>query len=209
MAEIHIEHNKRSLWPFVIGLLLLLLVGWLVLTQFGDDDAVVVAPEAGAVVDPTPAVAATPAATGAVAEFIRYADSTRAAQAMGLGHDFTADGIRKLAAAIDDAARSDTVANAALAPQLADLRQRADSLQRNPDATSHALHTREAFLIAASLIQNLQERRAPDRAADANAVWAAARRIDARRPLLEQSADVERFFERAATALGSLAPAGA
>jgi hypothetical protein len=208
MANINIE-RKQSPWPYVIGLLLLLLVGWFVVEQFDDDDAVVVAPEAGAIADPAPAVAATPAATGAVAEFIRYADSTRAAQAMGPGHDFTAEGIRKLAAAIDDVARSDTVANAALAPQLADLRQRADSIQANPNATDHALHTREAFLIAASLIQNMQERRAPDRAADANAVWAAARQVDAKRPLLEQSADVERFFERSAAALRGMTPQGA
>ena len=60
MADIDIQKKGPSIWPWIIGLALLLLLGWLVAEWLGDDDEVEVAGEqVGVVTEP---VAVPPAA---------------------------------------------------------------------------------------------------------------------------------------------------
>jgi hypothetical protein len=58
MADINVERKQRSIWPWIIGLIVLALLVWLLASMFGDDDreeVVVEEPAAEAVVvDPAP-----------------------------------------------------------------------------------------------------------------------------------------------------------
>jgi hypothetical protein len=43
MADINVERKQRSIWPWIVGLLVLALLIWLLASMFnGDDDEVVV-----------------------------------------------------------------------------------------------------------------------------------------------------------------------
>lgn len=41
MADINVERRSRSIWPWVIGLLVLAILAWLLLSMFSDDDRAV------------------------------------------------------------------------------------------------------------------------------------------------------------------------
>ena len=101
-----------------------------------------------------------------------------------------------------------TVSGVEVEPRLAELRERADALQRDPTSTEHALQAREAFLLASGLMQQMQEARFGDLAAEVREVNDAALAVEADQLLLPQIADVERFFERAANAVQAMARAG-
>ena len=79
---------------------------------------------------------------------------------------------------------------------------------------SYLAYAREAFRTAASLMSTLQQRyypeqRYPNLAAEVAQLRSAAELVLPARMLLEQTSDVQRFFDRAATALRAMAGRGA
>lgn len=208
MAELHIERKERSAWPWILlGLALLALLLWYLLGRDDVDDGVVADTAAGVVTDTSAAPGAMPGAAGdagAVAAFLAYTDERRARQDADLTHEYTADGIRGLAAALDVVARQDTVGGAALQPRLDSLRQGADALQRNAESMQHAEQTRAAFTSAAGIMAAVQERRFPDLGDEVGQVREAAEAVRAGAPLLEQRAQVQTFFDRAAAVLRAM-----
>ncbi|HEX2190892.1 MAG TPA: hypothetical protein VHG51_18435 [Longimicrobiaceae bacterium] len=38
MADINVERKQRSIWPWIVGLLVLALLIWLLASMFNDDD---------------------------------------------------------------------------------------------------------------------------------------------------------------------------
>ena len=61
MADINVERRSRSIWPWVVGLLVLAALAWLLLSMLGNDDNDNVRVEettTSAVVIPAPALAA-------------------------------------------------------------------------------------------------------------------------------------------------------
>lgn len=213
MAELHIERKERSAWPWILlGLALLALLLWYLLGRDDVDDGVVADTAAGVVTDTGAAPGAAPDAMpgaagdagGAVAAFLAYTDERRSRQNADLTHEYTADGIRRLAAALDVVARQDTVGGAALQPRLDSLRQGADALQRNAESMQHAEQTRAAFTSAAGIMAAVQERRFPDLGDEVGQVREAAEAVRAGAPLLEQRAQVQTFFDRAAAVLRAM-----
>jgi hypothetical protein len=144
------------------------------------------------------------AAHGAIDSFARFVASARARDMAGPRHEYTAEGIRRLAVAINDLAVLDTVAGGALRPRIDALRERADALQRDPADDTHALETREAFLLAASVLESIQDRRFPDLDDQAAAVVRAADDVKARTLLTEQTSAIEGFFNRTSELLRAM-----
>jgi hypothetical protein len=156
------------------------------------------------VAPPTPAVDSATPPSSAVDAFIRHVETQRDPGSGGVARGYAAEGLRLLASGIEELAARDTASATDLAPRLATLRARADSLQREPDSLARARVSSEAFVLASDLLQTLQEGAPPaltDRAAEARQA-AAAIRPD--QPLLTQEPAVRRFFERAAAALRGL-----
>jgi hypothetical protein len=215
VAELHIERKERSAWPWILlGLALLGLLLWYFLGRGDADDGVVADTAAGVVTDTSAAPGAAPGAmpgtagdAGAVAAFLAYTDERRSRQDADLTHEYTADGIRRLAAALDVVARQDTVGGAALQPRLDSLRQGADALQRNAESMQHAEQARAAFTSAAGIMAAVQERRFPDLGDEVGQVREAAEAVRPGAPLLEQRAQVQTFFDRAAAALRTMTDA--
>lgn len=205
MAELHIERKDRSIWPWVIGVLLLLALLWFVFGRGNRND--VVATDTAA---PVVALDANAANTGttpaAVTEFARYTGDT-VANGANLAHDYTAEGLRRLADAIEAVAVGGSATGVDIQQRTAEIRQRADAMQRDPNSTEHALQAREAFLLASGTMRQMQEARFSGLAGAVGELNGAATAIQAERRLLDQTSEVRRFFERAAAVLGEMSRA--
>lgn len=207
MTQLHIERKERTAWPWVLlGLLLVALLLWFVFGRADTDE--------GAVADRTPPVltdsapvAAAVAMPAELSEFVRFVDTRSGAEA-GAAHDYTADGLRRLADALGAVATSASVSGVDVDQRLTGIRERADAMQREPTSTQHALQAREAAMLAGGLLQQMQAARAGTVESAPGPVNDAAQAISAERPLLEQVSEVQRFFEQAASALRALGTQG-
>jgi len=224
MAEIPIERKSSKAWLWVLlALAGLAFLAWYIInsrvveTPATTAAAGEVAPAAG-VVDAgagadAPA-AANPglnapggAVTGApVAAFLTWADSTQARTAAAPDHDFVATGIERLSGAIADLAAParDSIAGNALAEQVGALNRLAVQVKEDREALTHANVVHAAFESSAKLLGDLQQRRFPAAAGTVADVRAAAEAIDRNRPLLDQKAQMERFFTQAAAAVRAM-----
>ncbi len=206
MAELHVQRKENSVWPWiVVALIVLALLFWyfwgrgdnLNVAAVDDTDSTMV----GAVSDEAMVSGTTqPGEGSAVAQYLQFVDA-RASRAAGLAHDYTADGLRQLAAALSEVSAANPVAGVAEEQRIAEIRERADAMQRDPTSTQHALQTREAFIMISSTIAQMSGS-AADRAADnLDALKNAATGIDASRLLSDQADKIEEFFAQAAESI--------
>jgi hypothetical protein len=129
----------------------------------------------------------------------------RARQAADITHDYTADGLRQLAGALGAIAERDTIADVEVDKQMQLLRGRADAMQKDTLAASHAAQAREAMLGAVTLMQAMQEKRFPNLKQHVAEARDAATAVNADMELLKQTSDVQRFFDRSALAVRGMA----
>ncbi len=203
MAEIQIERKEPRNWLWILLLLPAIgLLAWWFLWRGDRGDPAGVGTPGGAVVDTGPAAA--PGTTDAVADYLRFVQESSARTDMQNVHEFTADGIRRLSAAlrsvVDRDAAGGTAAGGDLVQRVEWLRLKADSLQRNPQSSAHAGQARDAFIGAAAMMEQLQHRH-PNIGQQVTQAREAARALRENAGLLEQRAAVQQFFERAADVL--------
>ncbi len=160
----------------------------------------------------TPPSESTPAATtgstipAAVAAFLTFAEAPTGSQ-VGVGHEYAADGIRRLTAALK-AVVDNGPDRPRVRERFAEFQQKADRIQVDPQSLGHAGQVRDVFTSAAGAISALQEDRWPDASELQNQiaqVQTAAERVDADRPLLDQTSAVKTFFDRAAVVVRAMA----
>lgn len=221
MAEIDLQRKRgRSWWPWLIGLLVLLLLIWVlaeVLTPdverdtvppdtVGAPTAVVVAPaqEYGT------AEEARAALPGSVQEYEESCTRAGAEPAdMGRQHEFTVNCMQLMAASFDAAIQSDTIGEVALDERVEAFRSSAERLeQSDPSARTHADIVAESMRSAADLLTTLREERLPEDQEIAGAterVREAAESMTSDEPMLEQQDTVEQFFQAMGTALQRVA----
>ena len=208
MAEIHIERKERTTWPWIVlGLILLSLLAWWLLSQRGDRDGFAVLQDTtGQVIDTVGGTAAgvRDDAPEDVAAFVRWTDESRARQEEDTSHAHTADGIRQLAAAIESLADRDTAGMEMVRQRADSIRGLADALERDWESPNHAQHARQAFLEASELMDQLRTQRYPNSANDVAMARQAAQNVQPAQPLLAQRQQVQQFFDRAATALQTM-----
>lgn len=210
MAEIHVQRKRGGIWPVVIGLVALLLVVWAVVALWTDDEP---EPTIGAVgtaparPGPTREPGTADTQPAAVAAFLNFAEAPAGASA-GPAHDYAAEGIRRLSAALDAIVQTRQVAGSNVGERLEGFRRAADRIQENPEATGHANQVRDAFMGAADLMSAVQQSRWSDVSElrnDIEQVRLGAAAIDGDRPLLDQTAAMRDFFDRAAAAVRRMA----
>jgi hypothetical protein len=203
MADTKIERKGPTLWPWVLVLLAVFIGGWWWLERDAPGEVATDAEGPGVTVAQRgDGAAAIPAGTtglgsdnAPVVEYMRYSGTAAGAPgvpAMSVEHDYTAEGIRRLASALEAVAqRRDGTAR-----ETADrLRAIADRIQDDSQSMGHAALVHEAFAAAAEAIASL-----PHRPADAD-LQAIANSIDPGRPLLSQEEAVRTFLRRSAEAL--------
>jgi len=201
MTEIRVERKERKGWLWaLLALLAVALLAWWLLGR-NDSGGMAVA------TDSTGVPAAVTADRGAVDGFLSWAaniDTTSAAAAGDLSHDYTATGLRQLAGAIASIARTDSLGGTGVDEQVSALNTLADRLQTEPQSLKHADLAHAAFASAAQLLQDVQQRRFPNVSAQVVSVRQAAEAVSKDRPLLEQRTEINRFFTSAADAVRAM-----
>jgi hypothetical protein len=192
VAEIHLERKQGApawIWV-VVAIVVIALLAWLLWPR-GETTTTAFETDAGQIVSPTP--------TGGAGDFRAFLDDQRARADMGREHEYTAEGVRRLASALGDVSRNAGMHDQ-VEPRLDEMRQHADALQREEDSQQHANHARAAFTAGASVMRDLQPHY-PDAQGQITQVEQAAQQVNAGTPLLEQRAAVQSYFDQAANAL--------
>jgi hypothetical protein len=217
MAEIPIQRKeRRNLLPLILGALVLLaLLGWCATrdrgaTAAGDMPAVdtgmsVSGAAAGAAAGAAGAAGATAAAGagGATSDFVSYVTARDTAQETEGNHQYTAGGVRRLAAALEQVAGG----SPSIQVYADSMRSSVDRLQQSADTDVHADDAKAAFNAAVSAMAAIDKARGTTR--DVAPMRAIARELSSSRPLVPQLPVVQRFFEAASTALQAMGAAPA
>jgi hypothetical protein len=196
MAEIKLERKGTPIWPWILGLLLLAALLWYFLGRDNDGAATTTGDTTAAMTDTTGGAAAGGAMAGGAAgagaagteDFVAYVGRNDTSGETEENHQYTAGGIRSLAASLERMGGSSAQA-------VPTLRMLADSLQiTGGNDDRHADMARRAFQAAVG---------AMPAGAGTDAARTAANAIDVSQPLLSQTAKVRTFFERARDAMGT------
>lgn len=214
MAEILVEPDNRdpkknnsSIWPWILGALLLFGLIWVIVEVTDDDDAERVATTT--VMDREPVTNETytdntyeqTAAAGPVAEFVRFANEENANQAeMGLDHEYTSNGIMKLSGALN-ALADNAAGDVNIEQKRQKFRENADKVQQDPQSLQHANIIRETFISASDLIASIKEKSYAESDVDVEQLRSTAEEIDTNTPTLEQKDKVKEYFDKAGDAI--------
>ncbi len=206
MADINVERKGPSIWPWIIALVVIALVVWAIAELMGDGEVVETEPTAveAPVVVPPPAPGLDQSALGPeVEEYLTTCAGTTAP--VTLDHQYTSSCLDQLAASLEAVVQDPDMAGVDLQAQLEDFRTKADRLVESPDASAdHANMTREAFLSAATLLDDLQDESFPDLEAAIDELDEAAGAVEADTPLTEQGEAVHTFFRQAGDLLRAM-----
>lgn len=205
MAEIPIQKKERSnLLPLILGAVLLLaLLGWCA-TRNRDVVPTVTTADTTAAIGAAPGAATGAAAAtagGAMADFVNYTTARDTAQETEGNHQYTAGGVRRLAAALDEIAGG----NPNIGVYADSMRSSVDRLQRSADTDVHADDAKAAFSAAVSAMAQIDQARGRTR--DVAPMRAIYNQLDSKRPLLPQLPTVQRFFEAAREGLQTMGAA--
>ena len=198
MDEIHVERKSASIWPWLLALAAVIAVV-LIWVAVRDDaqpeqDAAAVAEAPGA-----PRAATTGPGGGAVGEYLAFAGVEAGSDPpeMGRDHEYTAEGIRRLGAALNELV--DRNGNAESRSRFERFREAASRIQQDPTSAQHANLVREAFTRAADVIGSLEN------TTSAGRLQSIAESISPDQPLLEQREKVQTFFRESAEAIRTAA----
>ena len=193
MTEIHIE-RKAAVWPWIVGLLLLALAVWVVLGMMGDEQDTT---EQMATEAPAEAPAAGAGRSGAVPQAVQdYAAFARSStMSPGRDHEYTAEGIRRLTAALQ--AHVEQNANDTQTKERFErFRAVAERIQKDPQSTAHSNMVRDAFTSAVDVFES-----AKVDAGEVTNLRQTASSIAPDQPLLDQSERLTQFFRQSAETL--------
>jgi hypothetical protein len=225
MADINIQKKERPVWPWVLGILAVLaLVFFLFRNNDGDDrrQAATTTTTRDTVdrraTDRTATGAGMGARTGAgaagtearedmprnVENFVEYVNENSARQEADLDHDYTADGIRRLARALDDLADRANMDGDDFDARKDRLKEQADAIQKNPQSLQHANIIRDAFTSAADMMESIQRQAYPNHGNQVSQVRQAANNINPNQQTMNQKGQIDTFFERSSQALQAM-----
>lgn len=212
MAEIDIQ-RRPPIWPWIIGALALVVLAFIVVGLVRDDDP---PREEAALQRPVEAPSERPADQGtdrsstgtsgtvprAVQEYSEFA-AGQEDLSPGREHEYTAEGIRRLSAAL--AAHVEQHAgDAATQARFERFRTLADRLQANPRSGEHAGMVQDVFTSAVEVFESAQIA-----AGDVSGLRQTALSVSPDQSLLDQTSRVKQFFRQSAEALERAAMGGA
>jgi hypothetical protein len=210
MSEIRVEEKKHgSIWPWIIGILALLAVVWAVVEIADDDDDDAVVAEAytdDTYTDDTYTEPERETVTNTnysdVNAFVTFANDEGN---MGLDHNYTSEGLMKLNAALEAMAAEASTNNVDVSGKLNMMRQAANSIEKDPMATTHANSIRDAFMASANLMEAIQQSDFPNLGKQVQEVKQAAMEVKPDELTLNQKEAVKSYFDKAAMALDQMA----
>ena len=208
MADIDVERRGTSIWPWIIGLIILALLLWLLFALLDDDgDEVAVEEPVAAPVIAEPAAPDYPPAVEAY--MTSCTDEMGQPQGeMGLEHDYSVSCLQELGNSLDALIAQQTVSDTDVSTALEDYRGTVQQLQASDESSmSHADLTRNAAMSASALMQAMNNAYFDGEAAVATAVGEAGQAAEGIRPgvaMLDQRDSVQSFFREAGDALRAM-----
>ncbi len=214
MAEIPIQRKESRNWLplLLLGLLLLALLGY---CFFRPRDTAPVAAGADSTRATTAGADTGRGATGAAAaaggagsavdqyvQFVQQRDTTKETEGQ---HAYTAEGIRRLAAALDQVAGQN--GSSAIQVYADSMRHSVDRLQQSSPKDVHAEDAKAAFSAAVSAMTTIDK--AQGRTYDVAPMRALYNQLSPSKPLMPQLGTVQKFFTAAGTALQAMNVPGA
>ena len=187
-ADINVVRKTPRVFPWVIGLGLIVLIAVLWISWDRDTDASAKVPEE-------------------VAAYLSFTESSGTIAA-GPSHDYAATGIRRLSEALRAVAGREPPANERISEQLEIFQEKADRLQADSSSLNHANIVRDVFVAAVDTMELVQESRSAESTALKSRLAElrqSAENIDRGRPLLDQEDRVTQFFNQSAQTLTMLA----
>lgn len=194
MAEIEIQRKKAPIWPWILGALALVALLWFLVSQTGQrsPDQVTTAANTTAPMLPE------------VQEFVTFVREGKPAEDMGLDHEYTSNGIRNLADALNAIAHRTDNHNDQIDSKRQELHQMADQIQKDPLSIQHADIIRDAFTTSADMMEQVQRNLYPQLEDQVAEVRQAAQSINPQELTLDQKNEVKQFFERASEAVRAM-----
>jgi hypothetical protein len=141
----------------------------------------------------------------AVAAYLTFAQAPAPAE-IPPSHDYAADRIRSLAAALETIAASEPMRE-----RIQTLRVAADRIQQDPQSLQQADHVRGVFISAIDVMAAVHQDRLPTSDALRQQIGEtrqAAEAVQADQPLLQQKKRVKAFFDRAGDVCRTLSAPG-
>ncbi|HEV2131632.1 MAG TPA: hypothetical protein VGR27_11045 [Longimicrobiaceae bacterium] len=217
MADIDVQRERSAPWLWIIlGLVVLALAIWAIAAALDTDEdemaAVPVTTIEAAIVDepvtPAPAEMYAPEVRRSVEEYIGWAVPPTPGE-MGPDHRYTAEGIRRLAAALSAIERAEPTSEGELQAEFAEFRQVAERLVQSANrAQTHADWVHQTFSRTVELMEQLRQARFAESADLRNEITAlreVARTVSPQKNLLDQKDEVKSFFMQATRPLALLA----
>lgn len=211
MADIDVTRKGPSIWPWIIGLLVLALLIWGLAEMLGDDDDDI-DPITTEEVIPAPVAVEDPglgAVPPVVTEFAETCAVSTANADMGAEHRFTTDCVRRMTAALDGVIQRNNISGTDVDQRLANFRQMADALEgSSPEATDHANMVRNVFMSASDLMSAVYQASystVQQMGPEVTQIRDAAQAIQGDTQLLNQQDAVTTFFREAGEAIRMMA----
>jgi hypothetical protein len=201
MADIQTAKTPQPIWPWIVGVLALLLIVWIWAAPSENQVTGESEPTTdGSSSEPVETTELPSEPVRVYQQFSGVIAGGGDIPEMGVDHAYTADGIRKLAAALESLAAEN--ADADTRAKLEQFRRDADRLQEDPKSTGHAKIAREVFISAVDVMASIE---AGPPATDLRAL---AESIDPNQPLLGQRDKVRSFFRESAQVIRDAEKAG-
>ncbi len=205
MAEIKIERRNRPVWPWILGIILIAIIIWFLLTYFNNEPY---NSETGSVdttttlrydVQPVPqdSLAAKP-----VMDFVNFARADSNQEAENI-QSYSAEGIRLLTNALTSIVNRNDSTNT----NIVSLR---DSLQKNAAKVQEGKATSADFKNsinnASDLMAAIQKENYPNLKQQAERVKMASDAIIPNKPITDQKSEIKDYFSRSAEMLQAITP---
>lgn len=216
MADINVERKASTpIWPWILGLVLLGLLIWAIMSMTGRDDRAATTTTTDTAVATAPAAApgaetGTAALPAAADGFMRdcHLDQGTRTDGMGMEHEYTVNCLEQLAASLEGFAQQ-RQGGATVDQHVQTIRDRAQQIRNSPEtSTQHANWTREAALAGASAMESMHRTwHAGDSQVQnsVSQVRQSAEQISTTDAHLDQLSEVRSFFRNAGDALNQMA----
>ena len=199
MAESGSERTERRGWLVALIVLFVAIGAWQVMRGSDAGDGARDGAPPGSTGGARPS-------SGALGSYLQYVDERATHGITAAEPALTADGIRRLAAAIAEVGDRNVARSALVRATVDSLHEQADRLASAGDPGAQARLARGALTAAASAITRMQAHGYPTLAPLAEEMRTAAGAVSERQGLGEQRAAVQSFFERAAAVLRNMSP---
>lgn len=227
MADIDIQKKSKPVWPWILGVLLLIAVAWVTIDALNDGGpetgetaildrpvvteqpvVVVPEPEEGLIEEPTSEVIAQAEEAelqGPAKDFVTFVDTSKASADMGLHHEYTSTGIQQLSSALSYIVETKFADDVELGKRKDLMEKKANQIQKDPMSLKHANMIQDAFVAASNVMDRLQQTGYPDLEEKVKDAKKAAKEINVSKPTLEQKDNVKNFFEESSEVVEAMA----